>query len=433
MTEARRPRTARPLQMLYAANAISFVGNNLTNLAIPWFVLVTTGSAAKTGITAFFSIMPIVIAGFFGGAIVDRLGYKRTSVISDVASGVTVAAIAGLHALDLLSFPLLLALVFLGALLDTPGGTARSALIPDLARHAAVPIERASAAIQVVERGSRLIGAPIGGLLIAIFGAAGVLWIDALTFAISAAIIAVAIPTSGRRTDETLSGGYLAEIRAGLSFIRRDRLIFAVVLTVMVTNLLDAAAFSVGFPLLARDQYDSAVALGLMIAASGGGSVLGAVLYGARGHLVSRRAVFIPAFIATAATPLVMATLPPWPVAVATLVVTGIAGGPLNPILSAIQFERVPEGMRGRVFGATKAGAYIAMPVGVLVGGFLFEGIGLRATFLVIGAGMLLATMSMVINPALRDMDHSPGLVGASEAARQPRVSDIDTRDKLSA
>ena len=93
-------------------------------------MLVTTGSAAKTGITLFFSITPIVIAGFFGGALVDRLGYKRTSIIADLASGVTVAAIALCHQLDLLSFPLLLALVFLGALLDAPGGTARAALVP---------------------------------------------------------------------------------------------------------------------------------------------------------------------------------------------------------------------------------------------------------------------------------------------------------------
>jgi MFS family permease len=413
--EHKTGRLGGPLHMLYAANAISFVGNNLTNLAIPWFVLVTTGSAAKTGITAFFSIVPIVIAGFFGGAIVDRLGYKRTSIISDLASGITVAAIALLHAIDLLNFPLLLALVFLGALLDAPGSTARSALIPDLARQAAVPIERASASIQVVERGSRLIGAPLGGLLIAVFGAAGVLWIDALTFAVSAAMISVAIPGGERPADEEPSGGYLAELRAGLLFIRRDRLIFAVVLTVMVTNLLDAAAFSVGFPLLAKEEYDSAVALGLMIAASGGGAVLGALIYGARGHTVSRRTVFIPAFVATSATPLVMATLPPWEVAVATLVVTGIAGGPLNPILSAIQFERVPEGMRGRVFGATKAGAYIAMPAGVLAGGFLFEGIGLSATFLVIGAGMLITTLSMLINPALRTMDRRPAPVAVPE------------------
>jgi MFS family permease len=207
MSDIRRPQTTRPLYTLYAANAVSLVGNNLTNIAIPWFVLVTTGSAAKTGITLFFSITPIVIAGFFGGAIVDRLGYKRTSIISDLASGATVASIAGLHALGLLEFPILLGLVFLGALLDAPGGTARAALIPDMAKLADVPIDRASASIQVVERGSRLIGAPLGGVLIAAVGPAGALWIDALTFAVSAGMIFVAIPARDRPAPEAPSEG----------------------------------------------------------------------------------------------------------------------------------------------------------------------------------------------------------------------------------
>jgi MFS family permease len=406
----RTPKTQdrTPIYALYTANAISFVGNNLTNIAIPWFVLVTTGSAAKTGITFAFQIAPIVIAGFFGGAIVDRLGYKRTSIISDLASGLTVAAIAGFHALDLLSFPLLLALVFLGALLDAPGGTARSALVPDMAKLGNVPIERASASIQVVERGSRLIGAPLGGVLIAVFGEAGVLWLDALTFAVSAVIVAVTIPTSERPKSEGASTGYVADLKAGLAFIRRDRLIFAVVLTVMMTNLLDAV-FTVCLPFMAKEVYDSSVALGLLAAASGGGAVVGAIVYAAVGHRMSRRAVFVPAFVVVATGPLLLAPLPSLPVAIAVQLIRGIAAGPLNPIMSAVEFERVPEQMRGRVFGAIQAGAWLAMPVGVLAGGFVIEAIGLRWTFIITGLLYLATTLSMIVNPAIHDMDRRQG------------------------
>ena len=394
----------KPLYALYAANAISLVGNNLTTIAIPWFVLITTGSAAKTGITLFFSITPVVIAGFFGGVIVDRLGYKRTSMVSDLASGVTVAAIAGLHALDLLSFPLLLALVFLGALLDAPGGTARSALIPEMAALGNVPLDRASAAIQVIERGSRLVGAPLAGVLIAVFGAAGVLWLDAVTFAVSAVVVAIGIPSGERPASEEPSAGYIAELKGGLAFIRRDRLIFAIVLTVMVTNLLDAVV-TVCLPFMAREVYGSAVALGLLAAASGGGAVVGAIAYAAVGHRVSRRAVFIPSFVVVAVGPLLLATLPSLPVAIAIQVIRGIAAGPLNPIMSAVEFERVPEGMRGRVFGAIQAGAWVAMPLGVLAGGFLIEGIGLRETFIITGALYLATTLTMIVNPAIHDMN----------------------------
>src|SRR5579871_2773212 len=71
-------RENRPLFALFGANIISYIGDYLMILAIPWFVLQTTGSITETGITAFFSTLPTVLAAFFGSALVDRLGYKRT-------------------------------------------------------------------------------------------------------------------------------------------------------------------------------------------------------------------------------------------------------------------------------------------------------------------------------------------------------------------
>src|SRR6266540_7286317 len=119
-----------PLYSLFIANAISLVGSVFSLIAIPWFVLQTTGSATQTGITGFFNVLPVVLAGFFGGTLVDRLGYKRTSIIADIASGITTALIPLLYFTIGFEFWQLMVLVFLGALLDTPGSTARSALVP---------------------------------------------------------------------------------------------------------------------------------------------------------------------------------------------------------------------------------------------------------------------------------------------------------------
>ncbi|MDQ4058578.1 MAG: MFS transporter, partial [Actinomycetota bacterium] len=115
-----------PLLVLFGANAVSLTGNVMTLTAVPWFVLQTTGSAAMTGIIASLNFLPIVLANLFGGAFVDRLGYKRASVIADLTSGFTVALIPLLYVTVGLPFWLLGALVFLGALLDAPGSTARS-------------------------------------------------------------------------------------------------------------------------------------------------------------------------------------------------------------------------------------------------------------------------------------------------------------------
>ena len=75
-----------PIQALWIASLVSIFGNSLTALAVPWFVLETTGSASRTGITAAVTIIPIVIANFFGGALVDRTGYRVLSIFSDLVS-----------------------------------------------------------------------------------------------------------------------------------------------------------------------------------------------------------------------------------------------------------------------------------------------------------------------------------------------------------
>ena len=347
------------------------VGNVCAGIAIPWFVLQTTGSAADTGITGFFTILPVVLAGFFGGALVDRIGYKPTSIVADLASGITVALIPLLHFTVGLQFWQLMVLVFLGGLLDAPGSTARGALVPDLAALAGWPLERATSASQVVERSSRLVGAPLAGVLIAVIGTANVLWIDAASFFVSAALVAVAIRAPRPKPQEAAPTRYFDEMRNGLKFLGGRRLIQVMVMVVMVTNFVDAAFAGVLMPVYAKRVWGTAVNLGLIIAVTGGGSVLGAILFGALGRRVSRYATFVGMFVVASSLYWSLALFLPFPIILIAALITGIAAGPLNPIIDAVLYERVPPDMRGRVFGTITAGAWLTMPLAMLVSGRL--------------------------------------------------------------
>ena len=395
-----------PIVTLLASNALSITGNVMTQVAVPWFVLQTTGSPARTGIAGFFQFLPVVIAGFFGGTLVDRLGYRRTSVFSDVASGATVAAIPLLFATVGLEFWQLLSLVFLGALLDSPGETARSALIPEAAERAGWSLERASGANAVVERAAGLVGAPLAGILIVTVGATNVLWIDAATFLISAIAIRVGVPLAyGDLGGEGL--GYVRELREGLRFLRREPVLLTIVLMVAVTNFLDAATITL-LPVYAAAVYGSPVSLGLMLGALGGGSVVAALLFAARGHLASRRKLFAACFMGVTLRYPVLALFPPLGVSVAGQALAGAASGPLNPIINTLRYERVPANMRGRVFGVIGAVAWAALPLGILLGGFFIEWVGLRTALILIGIAYLAATLTLWFIPALRDMDARP-------------------------
>jgi MFS family permease len=398
-----------PVLALLGANTISLVGSQLTIVAIPWFVLITTGSAARTGLVAFCELVPSILASFFGGALVDRLGHRRASIVADLVSGATVAVIPLLHTTIGLAFWQLLVLVFCGALFNVPGGTARAALLPDLAALAGMPIERATSATQAIQRGSRLLGAPAAGLMIAALGPTTPLWIDAATFFVSAALVGLLVPVlrqavAGPVGQEASKSRYLDDLRDGLRFIRRDRLIISVVLTVMATNLIEAIA-SVGAPVYANRLYGSAIALGLMSAAAGGGAMVSAIVYGMVGHRLPRRRTFQVAFILLALGYAPLALLPPLPFTLIALVLLGLAAGPINPLLSAVAYERVPAELRGRVLGAVGAGASLAMPLGVLLGGVLLDRQGLRPVYTLVAGTLLACTLSTLANPALRLMD----------------------------
>ena len=86
----------RPVYALLTAGGISQVGNMMTIVAGPWFVLQTTGSAAKTGLVGAAFALGLLVP-IIGGPLIDRLGFRRGSVLADVVSGATVALIPALH------------------------------------------------------------------------------------------------------------------------------------------------------------------------------------------------------------------------------------------------------------------------------------------------------------------------------------------------
>jgi MFS family permease len=422
LRSAARPRRI-PLFSVLFANAVSQVGDVMAKVAIPWFVLETTGSAAKMGITGAAIGAAMVFAGFFGGPVVDRVGFKRASVLADLMSGLSLALIPLLYLIASLAFWQLLVLVFLGTLLDTPGRPARRALLPELARLARMPLERANSAFEVIPRLSFLVGPPLAGVLIAAIGASNVLWVDAATFAVSAALIAWFVPSGllgqERGTQEMGASGarrYLAELTEGIRFVRADLLIVSMILVVTVANLLDDPLISVILPVFAKAEYGSAVSVGLILGGFGAGAVTGTLLFGAVGHRLPRRLTFIVSFVVAGPMPYVVVALsPPLAVTVGLFALEGMMAGPLNPLISTVLLENIPQQMRGRILGVVGALAMAGIPFGALLGGFLVEGVGLRPTVIGMGSCYLALTLSMFLNPSLREME-------AKQSSRDPQA-----------
>ncbi|HET8632086.1 MAG TPA: MFS transporter [Thermomicrobiales bacterium] len=396
-----------PLFALLGANGVSIVGNFMTLVALPWFVLVTTGSVAKTGVIAVAVTLPQVLAGCFAGSLVDRLGYRRTSVLADLTAGASVALVPLLAHGQRLAFWQLAALVFLGNLLNAPGATARQSMLPDLIALAAVPRDRANAWYQAIFNATALVGPLLAGLAIPAVGAGNVLFLDAASFAASALAVGCGVPAGATRAGQA-GVPYARQLREGLGFIGRDRLLGGMILTATAVSLIGPAFFTVILPLFARERYGTALALGLLRAGWGAGALAGTVLYGLLAGRLARRATYALAYALGLVPFALILAAPPAPVAATALLLAAVALAPVQPLRLTIQQERTPEALRSRVFGTGNAVQFVAAPLGTVVFSAVAAGHGALvaiAAMWLVWAGIAVA---VGVSPVFRLMD-APG------------------------
>lgn len=394
------------------AEGISFVGTRISMIAIPWFVLSTTGSATQTGLVAAAEITPLVLFKALGGPLLDRVGPRRVTLVCDLLSAFVVAAIPLFHGLGMLSFPTLLVLVAVAGALRGPGDAGKAAMSPEIARVAGCSLERVSGLASAVERTSSMGGAALAGLLVATVGAADALYVDAASFLVSFVVFAIATSGLGRPVNQEVDAdptSYVQELRQGWDFLRTEPVLIALCVMVAVTNLVDQAYSAVLAPVWAKESGAGVAVLGSLFAVMSGASVIGALAAARWGETLPRFRTYVLAFLVCGAPRYVVMALesPVWAVFAITAV-AGVAAGFLNPILGAVIMERIPAPLLGRVSSLNTAICWSLMPLGGVLGGLAVAGLGISPALLIAGAAYFVTTMAPTRVPSFRRMERAP-------------------------
>jgi MFS family permease len=393
-----------PFRALMVATLISRAGGAVTILAVPWYVHQTTGSAALTGLAAAASVGASVIGAFFGGSLADRFDRKRVSLVADLLSGAAIAAVPALAGLGHLSTWSLLSLVFLGALLDAPGGAARFAMTPALAELAGVPLSRANSLVSAMTSAAEMLGLFLAGVVLTVTSPAGALYIDAATFGVSLVITLVVIPT-GLGGDNLLEDEFAwTSFLEGARFLRSDRLVRTLGYASFATNFLGAPLFAVIMVEYLSSVTGGALSLGAVLAVGGVGLTVGAVAFTRWGGALPRRAVFLVAFAGFGLQYWPLAMRPSVAAIAVVFTVRGFLTSPYNPVASTLLHERVPRRLLGSVFGAIGAIGIVGEPIGLVAGGQLVEHAGLQTAIIAVGVGYAIVTALLIASPAVRAM-----------------------------
>ena len=399
-------RSWRGLAGVLAAQGLAWTGTRLSAIALPWFVLTSTGSATQTGLVVFVEMTPYVVVQLLSGPLIDHVGPRRISIAGDLISTGAVAMIPLLYTMGALEMWSLLPLVAIVGASRGPSDAAKGVFIPAMTEAAAVPLERGTGLAGTIERLASTVGPGVAGILVASVGGAYALTVTAIMFGLGAIVIAWATPRHQPSPEQDSAAGYLARLRGGAEFVRGERLLRSIVAMVAITNLLDAAWISVLLPVWARETGHGPAVIGLVVAVMSAASIVSSVLAAAFAHRMPRRPTYLIGFLLGGAPRFVVLALgaPIWLV-VGVYVVSGFSMGFINPIIGAIQFERAPREMYGRVRTLVVAVAWSGIPFGGLVGGGLVALLGLSPALLVAGGAYLITTTLPAFQKEWGEMD----------------------------
>jgi len=423
MTAGRAPeRSRRRLVGVLGANAAAWSATRLLAVAVPWFVLSTTGSATATGLIVFAQMAPYVIVQMLAGPLIDRIGARRVSIVCDLIAVVAMAAAPTLYVtVGLPLWTLMLVMAVVGAA-DGPSNIAKGVFVPEATRAAGVPIERGTGLVGAIERTATTIGPALAGLVVAGFGSPAAFWVTAALFAAGAAIVAATQP-SGRVAVVAEPEPYRARFRAGTAFLRNEPLLRSIVAMVAVTNLLDQAVMAILLPVWARRHDYGPAVIGLLISAFGAASIIASLIAARVGERLNRRRAYVIGFV-IGGLPRFAALalgLPVWAV-VAVFAAGGLGSGFVNPIIGAVTYQRIPAAILGRVRSLTQALSYSGIPFGGLAGGAAIAVAGMPGAIWLIGAAYLVA----ILLPARRAdwAEPAAGVPGVVPAPRSAESAD---------
>jgi MFS family permease len=368
------------LLALLARDVVSMAGSQMTWVALPWFVLTTTGSATKMAVVVAVEAAALGVVGFASGNLVARLGPRRTMLVADAARAPLMALIPALHLLELLSFPVLLVLVFAVGAFGTPSFASKAALLPEIVGEEEGLLGEANALLQVANRASLILGPPLAGVLIGLMGATTVLVVDAATFAVGFLLIAGLVRVRGTAAPTDESRG----LAAGLRFLARDRLL-RYWSPAIVAGDVAWLAFFVAMPFLVLTRFgDEPQLLGWILGGFGVGAVVGSgvifriarrvdgLLLGSVGEV----AMIAPVWV-------FLADVSPW-FLVAAMVAAGLANGLVNAPIWTIFTVRTPPQLRTKAWAAIVATTSLIGPLALLGTAPALDRIGLTETLVAI-------------------------------------------------
>ncbi len=390
--------------------AVSSFGDQFFAVGLPWLVLQLGRSDAALGGVLMTAALPRAALMLVGGVLSDRVRPVRVLRFANVARALLLAAVAALVTAGLAQLWQLYPLAALFGVLDALSSPARTAVVPQVAGN-----ERLTAANSVVQSTaqlSALVAPTPAGAVIASKGLGAGLAVSAVASAFAAAafaliprspeVAATFDPADAHRSPHgpATSGSTMAVLRACL----RDPALRAYLVLIAALSLGTSGPLAVGIPSLARVRFEGSVSLGVMLSATGGGTLIGGLLAGSRRRVRHRGVVLLSVNALIGALLIVLAYAPTLASASLVIGIMSSASMFVNLIAIATLQAQASRAILGRLMSLVMLASIGLSPVSYLLAG-LASAVDPSLLFVGAGAVVLVATGQAAFNRALREVD----------------------------
>ena len=365
-------------RVYFAAQIGSNIGSWIQITAENWLVLQLTDSGLALGITNAFQFGPLVFFGLYGGVVADRFDRRCLLIVTQSALALLAAAIGLLVATNLIQMWMIWVAALLLGLIMCIDKPALLSFVKDLVGEAYLP--NAVALNNAAISSGRMIGPAISGVIIASFGTAPSFLINAVSFGLVVLVLMIfdvaRLPVT--RPGERKPG----QVREGLSYIRKDRVLM---LTVIAMSVIFIAAynFQVMVPLVASRMFNgSSGSFGIVMSSLGLGAVLGSLLIAS---WVKPGVRMIAVCCGLLSIVHILLALPLGIYfALSSVFLLGVSCGFFNVTVTSTLQLRARNDVRGRVMAMYSIGILGSALVGAPLAGHLADIVGVSDTFLII-------------------------------------------------
>jgi DHA3 family macrolide efflux protein-like MFS transporter len=378
-------REVQSFRLLALATVASAFGTWLAFVALTIDVYDRTGSAVWVSALLIADFLPAIVIGIAASSLVDRLPRRRLMIASDLAR------VAIFAVLPFANDPAVI--VALAAAAGFATGFFRPALyagLPNLLPDEDLP--PANSLLQTIENVAWALGPVLGGVLVAATGPDVAYWINAVTFLVSAALLA-GIPDRLLQSAQAVGRGYWRDLTDGFKVVRDSHALLTVLAAWNVVMLATAGA-NVAEIVLAKDTFEAGdFGYGLLVGVTGVGLALGSLLAGSQLEHRALATVYSTS-IGLVAVGMVGAAASPnvW-IAAAAVAVAGTGNG-AAVVCNALLVQRgAPDELRGRAFTLLMSSNYLVLGIGMIAAGPLTNELGPRTVWAVGGALAAIAAL----------------------------------------